>query len=249
MAAMVSCIVLLLTGCLAENKLKLAVEASNRQCPFSMGAVGDIESVAYEDGMVIYTLAINEQFANVKAMSENRDDVKRTVMTNYANPEGKLKAMHDLIMDANASVRFVYKGKDSGDSFEVTLTADELKEVEDGTIFTAEDKLNAEIEVTNKQLPMAIDEATVLEKLDILGNSVVYLYKIDESVMSVKDINADAAKGNIRYSLENGGPVVQTFLKKVLDTKRDLRYFYIGNPSGEKKEVVFTTGELQDIIK
>lgn len=245
------CVVMLLAGCLAENKLKLAVEAANQKCPFSMGAAGDIESIEYEDGLVTYTLALNEQLSNLKAMSENPDVVKRTVMTNFANPGSELKGMHDLILDANASVRYVYKGKSSGESFEVTFTADELKAAEDNSNPSAEDKLNAEIEATNMQLPMQVDQATVLEKMVIEDNSVVYLYQVDESVVSIDDMrsNNDATKENLKNSLMNGGPLVQEFLKKVVNTGRDLRYRYTGSENGETAEVVFTPADLQNILK
>lgn len=251
MTALIGCMVMLLAGCLAENKLKLAVEAANSQCPLSMGAAGDIESIGYEDGVVSFIFAINEQVSNIKAMSENPDIMKRTVITNFVNPDNKLKIMHDLIIDANASIRLVYKGKESGDSFEVMLSADELKSTEDETSFTAEDKLNAEIEATNMQLPMMVDEVTILEKLVVEGNSVVYLYKLDESMISIDDMegNADAAKENVKSSLVNGGPVVQTFLKKVLDTGRCLKYRYVGSESGEAMEFTFTIDDLQGILR
>ena len=251
MAALIGCMVMLLAGCLAENKLKLAVEAVNSQCPLSMGTAGGIENIGYEDGVVSFTLAINEQVSSIKAMSENPDIVKRTVITNFMNPDNKLKIMRDLIMDANASVRFVYKGKESGDTFEVMLTADELKATEGDSSFTAEDRLNAEIEATNVQLPMMVDEATVLEKLVVEGNSVVYLYKLDESTISIEDLkgNAEAAKENVRNSIVNGGPVVQNFLKKVLDTGRSLKYRYVGSESRESMELIFTTDDLQGILQ
>lgn len=158
--------------------------------------------------------------------------------------------MHDLVMDAKASVRFVYKGKDSGDTFEVMLTADELNVAENSTSPDAEDKLNAEIEATNMQLPMMVDEATVLEKVIAESNSVVYLYQLDESMINIDDVkgNADAAKENVRNSLVNGGPIVLTFVKKVFDTGRDLRYRYTGSESGESMEIVFTLDEMQDIL-
>ena len=251
LVALMGCVVMLLAGCLAENKLKLAVDAANKKCPLSMGAAGDIESIEYEDGVVTYTLALDEQLSNLKAMSENPDVVKRTVMTNFANPSSELKAMHDLILDANASVRYVYKGKSSGESFEVTFTADELKAAEDNTNPTAEDKLNAEIEATNMQLPMQVDEVTVLEKMVVEGNSVVYLYQVDESVVSIDDMrsNTDATKENLKNSLMNGGPLVQGFMKKVVDTGRDLRYRYTGSKNKETAEVVFTPADLQSILE
>ena len=71
MVALMGCVVMLLAGCLAENKLKLAVESANKRCPLSMGIAGDVESIEYEDGLVTYTLAINEQFSNMQAMKEN----------------------------------------------------------------------------------------------------------------------------------------------------------------------------------
>ena len=57
-----------------------------------------------------------------------------------------------------------------------------------------------------------------------------------------------ATKGNLKNMLENGGLPVQTFLKKVLDTGRNLRYRYTGNESGATTEIVFTTDDLQKIL-
>ena len=131
------------------------------------------------------------------------------------------------------------------------LLADEVKAAADNTSLTAEDKLNAEVNATNMQLPMSIDDATVLEKMVVEGHSVVYLYKIDESILNIDDmkINADDAKQNVKTSLVNGGPAVHAFLKKVLDTNRDLRYRYIGSESGNSTEFIFTPDELQDMLK
>ena len=46
----------------------------------------------------------------------------------------------------------------------------------------------------------------------------------------------------------NGGPLVEAFLKKVVDTGRDLRYRYTGNENGGTTEVVFSTNDLQSIL-
>jgi hypothetical protein len=250
MTALVGCVVMLLAGCLAENKLKLAVETANRMCPVSMGAAGDLESIDYEDGMVVYTLAINEQMANIAAMRENPEVMKRTVISNFINPSPELKVMHDLILDANASVKYVYKGKDSGETFEMMFTADELKTAEDNTGLTADDKLNADIEATNMQLPMTVDEVTILKSLSVEGNYVVYLYQIDESMVELNAIkdNIETFKGNVKESLKDGGPVVQAFISKVLEAGKNIKYRYVGNETGQRVEFVFSTDDLKDLL-
>ena len=249
-AVLMGCLVMMLTACTADNKLKLAIEAGNKQCPINMGLAGEVESMSYDDGEVVFTYVLNENVGNVQAMEENPEVMKRTMRANFANPQGQMKALMDLIKDANASLRLVFKSKNHEESAEITMTPEELKATTDDTSLTAEDKLNAEIEVTNMQLPTKVDAATLLEKVVVEGNEVVYLYQIDESVVDMESLEANAGmmRDNVKNMLENGGEAVLHFMKRVIDTGRSLGYRYTGTESGKKVELVFTNEELQDML-
>ena len=61
-------------GCV-ENKLKAAVEESNKSCPISLGISGELTSFSYKDNSVQILYTLDEQFADIDALA--------------ANPEGK----------------------------------------------------------------------------------------------------------------------------------------------------------------
>lgn len=210
---------MLLTACGQKSKLKLAIAAANKQCPMDMGASGEISSITFDGSDVVYVLLMNESFLNIDALKENPDAMKSAVTVMFGNPQGSIKEMLDLVVGTDSGIKFIYKGKTSGNEVECYLTTQDLKDILNGGGASAdssdEKKLEEQVKMTNVSCPMQVDEATMLNKLTIESDKVLYHYTIDESVvqMSALKENAEQMKANVKNSLNSSDPALHMFLE------------------------------------
>lgn len=247
-AAILCCMLFILSGC-AENKLKLAVKSANKQCPISMGGVGSVESIDYEDGVVVFNYLMNEQYVNIAALKEHPEQVKRSAQMLFSNPEGDMKELVDLLIEANADFKMVWRGDKSGEEVSVVLTAEELKDLSDEEVGDAE-KLQSVIDATNMQLPLKIDYATTLKKVEIQGENVVYIYEVAEDVVSLDGMESskDEMKKNTLNSIQYLDNTQKTIYKMVMDAGKNMVHHYCGSNSGKTTEIVITNGELKEVL-
>ena len=234
---------MLLTACGQKSKLKLAIAAANKQCPMDMGASGEISSITFDGADVVYVLLMNESFLNIDALKENPDAMKSAVTVMFGNPQGSIKEMLDLVVGTDSGMKFIYKGKTSGNEVECYLTTQDLKDIlNGGSAAESSDKkkLEEQVKMTNVSCPMQVDEATLLNKLTIESDKVLYHYTIDESVvqMSALKENAEQMKANVKNSLNSSDPALRMFLEYVRSVIR-VGYLYKGNKSRETFEISF----------
>lgn len=246
---------IMLTGCSdKKSQLKLGIQMANKQCPISVGAAGEISSITFDGKDVIYTMLMNDEYANLEALEKNPDSMKSAVSAMFRNPQGDIKKMLDLIVETNSGVKFIYKGKTSGKEVECYLNTEDLKKLLDSKMSVNESnqkKLEELVNVTNVSCPMTIDEATVLEKLAIEGDNVVYIYKIDEEAVDMAALksNKEEMKQNIKSSLNTSDPSLKNFLSACLNDNKNLVYRYTGDTSGDSMECVFEVSEIKELLK
>ena len=215
---------MLLTACGQKSKLKLAIAAANKQCPMDMGASGEISSITFDGADVVYVLLMNESFLNIDALKENPDAMKSAVTVMFGNPQGSIKEMLDLVVGTDSGIKFIYKGKTSGNEVECYLTTQDLKDILNG--------------------------ATMLNKLTIESDKVLYHYTIDESVvqMSALKENAEQMKANVKNSLNSSDPALHMFLEVCVKCDKGVGYLYKGNKSGETFEISFGVSEIKALL-
>jgi hypothetical protein len=240
-----------MTGC-QKSKLKAIVAIANQQCPISMGAIGEATSITYNGETVEYKLSVDEKYVNVKAFNENPGQLQSTMKTMVQSPGGELKELVDQLIASDASLKFTYIGKTSGEQASCSMTAQELKTARD-TKFTPEEsainKLESIVQATNNQLPMTVDEATTLTKLGMTDNDVIYYYDIDEEKCPIPDIEkrADAMKQAIVENLRANTASLAIMISSCVDCGKGIAYRYIGNKSGDHYDIRLTPDELAKI--
>ncbi|EKC51650.1 hypothetical protein LEA_17288, partial [human gut metagenome] len=108
-------------------------------------------------------------------------------------------------------------------------------------------KLEEQVKMTNVSCPMQVDEATMLNKLTIESDKVLYHYTIDESVvqMSALKENAEQMKANVKNSLNSSDPALHMFLEVCVKCDKGVGYLYKGNKSGETFEISFGVSEIK----
>lgn len=231
-----------------ESKLQKTVKEVNKECPISMGVVGEISSLEYKDGNVVFNYLINEDITNIDALKGNEEMMKRSVVTTFSNSTGDTKNMIDELVKEGAGLILNFKGKDSGKTVTLNLTKDEIVSIGEKDEKDADPLavLQEQIKVTNAQCPVALDKGMTMEGVSFEGNNVVYRIVVDESVYSMDDIisNKEASKIAVKASLENDRATA-AFVKFCVNAERGLAYKYVGNKSGKSCLIEFSVSELR----
>ncbi len=244
---------MLLAGCGQKSKLMLTVAAGNKQCPISMGTAGEITSIDFDGTDVVYSLLMNDAYANFDAFEKVPEAMKSAVVAMFNNPQGEIREMLELVVASQAGIKYIYKGKTSGKEVECYLNTEELKKIlnqdmslEEGNL----QKLEEMVKVTNVSCPMKIDEATTLDKLTIESDNMVYFYTVNEEAvdMDAMRTNETEMKQNIKNSLDVSDPAMKMFLETCVKNNKNLVYRYKGDTSAQVVEYVFDISEIKSLF-
>ena len=175
--------------------------------------------------------------------------MKRNALIMCQNSTGAIKKLLDMLSKENAGFKIVYRGKASGTELSVVITSEEIKEGSN-TDNSSRDPvllLRSQIETSNVQMPMQIDEGMKITKVYLDGDYVVYNVEIDESMYSVGNINASKSevKSNIKEALSGGDdPAMKVFVQFCKNAGKGIAYRYVGDQSGESATVYVGVDEL-----
>ena len=238
----VSLLMIVMTGC-QEAKLKTVIGIANKQCPLDMGEVGNITSIIYDGDNVVYTLNMNEEITNIKILKDNTESMKSSI-----------KEMLKLMAKCNSGLHMIFVGNKSGEQAVCELTAEELKEVINTNADPAQSgqtKLEAQLKMANLQFPMQASEEVVVEKIEIIGESVVYICSVDEELCPISQIEENAAEvkeGIVSTLASQTDPATQIFIKTCVENNKNITYRYIGKDSGKQYDVVIPMSDLKKML-
>lgn len=239
-------LVTLLASC-GESKLQKIVRVSNMECPMSMGTFGEVTSIEFEDGNVVFNYIVNENVVNIDFLNKNPEMMKRNVSMTFKNATSGMKELFDAIEEENAGLVMRYKGKSSGKIASISFNIEEIIELNSLTAKKdPEAVLEAHVETTNAQCPMQIAPGMVVTHLSIEGDCVVYNVECDEKSYSIAAIrsNCEQAKQGIKKSISPSDPVMAMFINVCKDAGKGIAYKYIGNTSGESCIIRISVSEL-----
>lgn len=248
-----SLLMMLFVSC-QDVKLKAAIQIANKQCPMDMGEVGMITSIVYDGSNVVYTFNVNEENVNIKALRENPESMKESIMVMYQHPTQEVKTMLELVVKCNAGLQMIFVGKDSGNKATCELTTDEIKKALNAEVGTSENnlaRLEAQVKMANLQFPMQAGDEIVIEKLEIDDKSITYICRVDEDLCGIDQLESsyDAVKEGIVKSLasQTDAPT-QLFIQTCVDCGRSIVYRYIGDESESQFDVEVTVDELKGML-
>ena len=131
-SALVCGIVMLLGSC-AGSSLRSAAEALNSTCPKQVNAIATMDSVSYEDKTLVVNFSIDDSDVTIDSLMTVIDVVKNQIMVRLQN-SADLKDYISTCMEAGATIKHIYTGKQSGKSFTVELDANDMKAILDGKV-------------------------------------------------------------------------------------------------------------------
>lgn len=234
------------------KKLKKEIENANRECPKSMGIVGDLLSMKFDEKSreVQLYYSLNDDLFSIDVLKDNSKLLHQNMKLIFANDE--IKKNLDKLIDAKCSFVITYKGASSGKSVTAKLTLNDLKEIKDNSISIDEiNKLLLEnhLAIEDSRCPYQIDDGITMLRAYDDGTNIVYVYGMDETIHDLYFIESslDENKGNISSMFYD--PSIRAFLKIVLTLNKGVIYRYQGIISGKKVDIVFTPEELKELIQ
>lgn len=249
--------VLLCTACdTAKSRLAAAVKAQNANCPQEIDG-GELTSVEMDGNDVVFTYTYNDQNMYIINMMHSagtlNEFIKSTAATTVLNEE--TKDFFTLPLEADAGMRFEIKGYGDDESISVSLTKDEIKEI------AANDKPSANATLAmikgiskamNKTCPLEVDPVTIIESMDVIGDSMlVYNYIINEEQieMSIGDLPIDEFKATYEDDIKSPYGQMRTVANACTKCNVGLRYHYKGSSTGQTADITFTADELHQLIR
>lgn len=227
------------------SKLQALIEEGSKICPISLGDVGEVTSITFDDNTVTYYYEINEQYTDIAALAADRRKMKRNMMTMLTSPNSNMQAMFKLVIEEDAKIRFIMHGKTSDATARITFDADELQEILNSDI-TPDERMQTAIEQTNLQMPINAADGMTITEVRLIGNKVTYICIVDESKYDIDQMkqNRQQMKQAILGAVSNMGPVEKNFIQYIVDAGRDLAYRYQGDTTDNFLDVVITNSEL-----
>ena len=229
------------------KKLRESAEYANSVCPLSLGVVGEMTSVSFDDGVLVFSYDIDDAYCNVKILSEDREAMKNNMKTMLSNPQGDTRKLIQQVIDADCKLKVTMHGMTTDAVASTTLNADELEELMDNEV-TPEEKLKTAIASTQAQLPMTPAQGMSITELNWEGDDVIYVYELDANTYSVDNFkrNATQVKETLINELKRMGEVERQFVRYVADANANLVYRYkVGRNYIDFK---ITNSELKELM-
>ena len=231
----------------ADKKLREGIKEANKQCPISLGILGEMTSITYEDGVLLFSYDIDEDYFNVATLAQDRQAMKDNMKTMLSNPQGDVRTLMQLVIDADSKLKVSMHGRTSEAVASATFKADELEEILN-TEVSPHEKLVLSIQATQAQLPLNADAGMMITELKLEGDDVVYVVEMDESMYSVSMVrdSKTAVKETIVNNIRNMGPVEREFIKLVVNDDANLVYRYA--TSSGHVDIKITNAELRELM-
>ena len=233
LALIVSVSVFVLGACRGESELEKVVKAINDECPMSAGDIGDMVSAELQGDMVIVTMNMNESVFNIDALQKNPDLIKTSLVEMLKNPTEDIKTMIDELKKSTAGLTYKYVGKQTGKEISVTLSKEEIQALKTSGEEDPQAVLEAQIAVSRAQLPMKIDEVTIMKDILFEDGKVVYLYDVDEDGVSIAFLeeNRSVVEENFLKVLrmQAGEMSTKPFLLACRKTNANIVFRYMGS--------------------
>ena len=187
-----SVILLCVSSC--ENakikQLKNEIEAANKDCPISIGVLGDVQHIEYnnKNNSVEYLILTDGAVFN-NFVRDNIYLLYRTARLEFV--EGDKKDFLKLLIDAEVNFEYIYKSKSTGEVLSVYFSLEDLKEIESMPLSESERVqllLDDLVLLLNSSCPVTLEDGLIMLGFNYDSNNVVYSYLADEFNYNIDEL-------------------------------------------------------------
>lgn len=244
---LILCVMVLLGSCShndATKRLQAEIEASNRQCPISLGASGHLASVTYDADVNVVTMhyRMNRYYANPDALANSTPEQKREMAAYLRKDENR--GLLDLFNDANASLALSFLIGDATQPVVLTLSSAELQDI----AADADNRTNLRVrlaemaETENSLCPTPIADGITATAVMLDNEYLTYEIKVPDSVAFATSAQQAAFRGRLVANLDSAktDPSMEPAVTLLRDLEYGIRY-RIFNPADSLTFVIDIT--------
>lgn len=236
--------------------LKEQVEKLNNACPVNLGDIMTINSVMYDDNTVEMKFSANENVASISALNNHKGEAKEILSMSLSKESSK--NLVDKIIEADAILRTVIIGSQSGSRMQVELSAVELKNAQEkfANMTEGQKLITSSVLGVKIKLPLRIDEITLMTGISITPSALVYKYEVNDYETG-KDIGQiSGTMKNITMS-QMAAQISQTgfmgernrqFYQALINCGQGVRVDYNEKMTGNSTSFFISLNELKDIL-
>ncbi len=245
------CLLLLgLTSCNSNKRdLRKLIDQLNTECPIPLGSLGQMDRAEYKADKVTfyYTIVALDNLDNFR---NNQEAFHQFMLDNYrSNSDESFRQLLEGIVAAEADLDVVF-AIESGDTFTLQFTYEELKANMPQEVGDPESYLQSAVATARMQLPITYGYGDGMVCSNIELDSLYFTYYIDcdeeqldlnEMQQSIEE-NRDAMVEMITSSTD---PSFAKMMETLKATHRGLRYLYCGTSSGKEASLTLSPEELK----
>ncbi|MBD5387105.1 hypothetical protein HDR70_04395 [bacterium] len=241
---------LAVSSCAGDSALKMQIESGKKHCPMNLGMAGKLTSMSYneKDREVEFVITLNKQVTDVNDLKQDPQSAREAMR--LALSKGDMNKLLKMMVDAEASLKVIYKNRGSKDEFTVDFPASELKEIYDNPMDeNAVNKLMLENQIKSERnrLPYNIDKGLKVTEIKDNGSSLIYVCEVDEDMYEIDNMvdGKEELKKNMKDMLKDRTMRKQAEILAALN--KGFEYDYVGKPSGKTVVISFSAAELAEI--
>lgn len=231
------------------SDLESIVQILNDQMPMSLGMVGEMTEISINQSCLEFTATVDEDIINIEALKANPELLKENMRQLILNPDRNMKIVIDELIPAHLGLRLTYIGERSGNKVSATMEPDELKEISESKDGNDPDALlEAQIRITNAQLPSDLGNGMINTKLVREGNYIVYYYDCDEDIYDIEQMQETIPLLReliVSEINENNDPTITLLRQMCKNANVGIAFTYQGKTSGKKASIMIAADELK----
>lgn len=242
---------------ITENTFEGQVKKANQGCPIPIAdGTGQITSIAIKDSMVVYTMTYDANIITLDRIKDNPDNYKRVIILSSYLLNGQNKngdRFMKKILDNHYGIAFkVLSNK--GEEFTISANTSELKallqEAEKSPTEAMKEVLEWQIEDNQSTLPTKLDDDMTLVAIICDSTSLIYRVVIEEplTISNIKDYNTSMNRCAVLRELYCE-PSSKANLDMCYVGNFNLIYRYVDEVNADSCDIVFSHGEISDIVR
>lgn len=230
--------------------LQKQIEETQKRLPMSMGAMGTMSTITYNDDVVTFTYILNERLSDIKVLMDDSLLIKENFQCLVAR-NNAMQQMVKEIASAEANLRLKYKGRTSGKVATVTISNSELADTEN-FIFTPEQAAQKLVEncvnIEKKKIPVNNLNGSHTTDEFWEDNTLVYVITFKKGY-SIKAFEAN--KSNIHTQMRMAlasQTAAQSFIEAMISLNKSICYRIKVEDSEGNVDITFSPSELKTVF-
>lgn len=240
------------TSCtfIGKSRLKLDIEASNKDCPIEVDGLGTLESITYDEdaNMVVFRYRLSSDNKEIFDMMQADSSFAGNMLRiGFSDQDSDIRNCLEMVVKANGGMRAVFSYKNQEITAE--LSNAECRDMLNNPPSEKEQDrmmLSTVVNAMNATCPIDLGDGMIIERIYDDGTDIVFSVEAPDS-----DV---AALGSHRDELRNG---MLEILSSDEDTKelvqmcvsnaRGIVYRFVGKNSGRKVNTRFSPEQLRSM--